>query len=135
MRFRLKIQNNSRSKTQTTKISLFSERNMVKIVTAGSEKWNPRAKRHSGQRERKDSARTGDTSFAWRLSSCFWMNPWWCFRIIPWWCDFRSIWTTNWRATLQIWRRGWWEDIKMKLNQFIFLAEKIWKWNGNDSIF
>ena len=43
-------------------------------MTAGSEKRNPRAKRHSGQRERKDSARTGDTSFAWRHSSCFLIN-------------------------------------------------------------
>ena len=41
-------------------------------MTAGSEKRNPRAKRHSGQRERKDSARTGDTS--WHHSSCLLMN-------------------------------------------------------------
>ena len=33
------------------------------IQISGSEKRDPRAKRHPGQRKRKDSARTGDVAF------------------------------------------------------------------------
>ena len=33
------------------------------IQIAGSEKRNPRAKRHPGQRKRKDSEGTGDVAF------------------------------------------------------------------------
>ena len=36
---------------------------LAKIQIAGSEKRNPRAKRHPGQRKRKDSERTGDSAF------------------------------------------------------------------------